>query len=127
MIGRVAFVACVACTLAGPALADLATTGAPVAMRAAPSGKAEVVQRIPRSAEIELGKCARGWCQAVWRGRPGYIQAAAVVFGASPATLSGNGMPPPVLNAAPAPVAPPAFRWTGPYVGTNFGFGNGGW
>ena len=59
--------------LVAPAVAELAMTGAPVAMRAGPSGKAGVVQRIPQSAEIELLKCARGWCHASWRGRFGYI------------------------------------------------------
>lgn len=110
-----------------PALAELAMTGGPVAMRAGPSGNAAIVERIPASAKIELGKCVRGWCRASWRNRPGYIPADAVVLGPPPATLPGNEMPPPVVYALPTYVTPPAWRWNGPYVGTNFGFGAGGW
>jgi hypothetical protein len=107
-----------------PALAELAMTGAPVAMRAAPSWKAAVVQRVPASAEIEVEKnCPRGWRQASWRNRSGYIPCGAVVLGPP---LAGAAMPPPAVFQPPSG-APPAFRWTGAYVGTNFGFGNGGW
>jgi hypothetical protein len=110
-----------------PALAELAMTSAPVAMRAAPSGKAAVVQRVPASAEIEVEKnCPRGWRQASWRNRSGYIPCGAVVLGPPPAPLAGAAMPPPAVYQPPSG-APPAFRWTGAYVGTNFGFGTGGW
>ena len=113
--------------LVAPAMAELAMTGAPVAMRAGPSGKAGVVQRIPQSAEIELLKCARGWCHASWRGRFGYIPSEAVVLGPPPATLPGEELPPPFVNVQPTYVTPPAWRWTGPYVGGSFGFGSGSW
>ncbi len=113
--------------LVAPAVAELAMTGAPVAMRAGPSGKAGVVQRIPQSAEIELLKCARGWCHASWRGRFGYIPSEAVVLGPPPATLPGDELPPPFVNVQPTYVTPPAWRWTGPYVGGSFGFGSGSW
>ena len=82
--------------LIAPASAELAMTGAPVTMRAGPTGNASVVQRIPQSAEIVLEKCARNWCRASWRGRFGYIPADAVVLGPPPATLPGDEMPPPV-------------------------------
>jgi len=127
MIGRVAFAVCLAVTLAGPALAELAMTGAPIAMRVAPSAHAQIVQRVPASAEVELGRCARGWRHASWRGRQGYIPCDAVVLGPPPATLPGNEMPPPVVNALPTYVTPPAWRWTGAYGGANFGLGSGGW
>jgi hypothetical protein len=113
--------------LVAPALAELAMTGAPVAMRAAPSGKAGVVQRIPASAEIELIRCVRGWCRASWRGRFGYIPSEAVVLGPPPATLPGDELPPPVVYASPTYVTPPAWRWTGPYVGITGSFGSGSW
>jgi len=102
-------------------------TGAPVAMRAAPSAKAHVVQRIPRSAEVEIGKCARGWCRAAWKGLPGYIPAEAVVLGPPTATPPGEEMPPPFVHVQPTWATPPVWRWTGAYVGTNFGLGSGGW
>ena len=117
----------VSIALVAPAMAELAMTGAPVTMRAGPSGKAGVVQRIPQSAEIELLKCARGWCHASWRGRFGYIPSEAVVLGPPPATLPGDELPPPFVNVQPTYVTPPAWRWTGPYVGGSFGFGSGSW
>ncbi len=127
MIGRIALGICAACAMACPALAELAMTGAPVTMRAAPSGKAAVVQHVPASAEIELSTCRRGWCQASWRHLAGYVPADAVVLGAPPATLPGEEMPPPFVHVQPTWATPPAWRWTGGYVGTDFGFGSGGW
>jgi hypothetical protein len=109
--------------LAAPASAELAMTGGPVTMRDGPSGKAAVVQRIPHRAEIELEKCTRSWCHAWWRGRFGYIPADAVVLGPPPATLPDDEMPPPVVNAL-TDAPRPAWRWTGPYVGVNGGFGS---
>jgi hypothetical protein len=113
-------------TLIAPALAELAMTGAPVAMRAGPTGRAGVVQRIPQHAEIDLEKCARNWCSASWRGRFGYVPAEAVVLGSPPTALPGDKMPPPVVNA-PKDAARPAWRWTGPYLGVNGGFGSSSW
>jgi hypothetical protein len=121
------FAAGMALALAGPSFANPAMTGAPVTMHAAPNGKSRVVQRIPANAEIDLSTCGRGWCQASWRHLSGYIPAEAVVLGPPPATAPGNEMPPPVLSATPTNVAPPTRQWTGPYVGTNFGFGSGSW
>jgi hypothetical protein len=108
-------------------MAELAMTGAPAVMRAAPNGKAGIVQRIPESAEIDVLKCALGWCHASWRGRIGYIPSDAVVLGPAPATLPGEKMPPPVVNAPPTPVTPPAWQWQGLYVGGNLGFGAPSW
>ena len=113
--------------LIAPASAELAMTGAPVTMRAGPTGNASVVQRIPQTAEIVLEKCVRNWCRASWRGRFGYIPADAVVLGPPPATLPGDEMPPPVVYASPTYITPPAWRWTGPYVGLNGGVGSGSW
>ena len=110
-----------------PASAELAMTGGTVPMRAGPSGKAAVVQRIPQRAEINLEKCAGAWCRASWRGRFGYIPAAAVVLGPPPATLPDPEMPPPVVYASPTYVTPPAWQWNGPYVGLNGGVGSGSW
>ena len=101
-------------------------TGAPVTMRAGPTGNAGVVQRIPQSAEIDVEKCVHDWCRASWRGRFGYIPAEAVVFGPPLATSPGDKMPPPVVNGS-QPRTPPAWLWTGPYIGLNGGFGSGSW
>jgi uncharacterized protein YraI len=127
MIARICLGFGVSIALVAPAIADLARTGAAVTMRAGPTGNAGVVQRIPRSAEIDLEKCVRNWCRASWRGRSGYVPAQAVVLGSSPTTLPGDEMPPPVVDASPAHVTPPAWRWTGPYIGLNGSFGSGFW
>ena len=117
----------VSIVLVAPATAELAMTGAPVTMRARPSGRAAVVQRIPQRAEIVLEKCVRSWCRASWRGRFGYLPADAVLRGPPPASLPGDEMPPPVVSASPTYIMPPAWRWTGPYVGLNGGVGSGSW
>ena len=116
----------VSMALVPPALAELAVTGAPVAMRAGPTGRAAVVQRIPQSAKIDLEKCTGNWCRASWRGRFGYVPAEAVVLGSPPTALSGDKMPPPVVNT-PTDAARPAWRWTGPYLGVNGGLGSSSW
>jgi hypothetical protein len=116
-----------ALTIAGPSFANPAMTGAPAAMRAAPSAKSPVVQRIPANARIDLLTCDRAWCRVSWRNLLGYIPAEVVVVSPPRTGWAGNEMPPPAVNAPPASVAPPAFRWTGPYVGTNFGYGSGSW
>jgi P pilus assembly chaperone PapD len=113
--------------LIAPACAELAMTGTSVTMRAGPTGKAGIVQRIPQRAEIVLEKCVHNWCRASWRGQSGYIPAGAVVLGPPPATLPGDEMPPPVVYGSPTYITPPAWRWTGPYVGLNGGFGSGSW
>jgi hypothetical protein len=109
-----------------PSFADPAMTGTPVTMRAAPSGKARVVQQIPASAEIDVSKCNRGWCYSSWRNRFGYIPAEAVE-GPPPATWPGNELPPPVVDAQPTTVAPPMRTWSGPYVGFGWGYGWSRW
>ena len=113
--------------LVSPAIAELAMTGAPVTMRAGPTGKAGIVQHIPQRAEISLQKCLRNWCRASWRGRSGYVPAEAVVLAPPLAALPGDKMPPPVGAASPTHTTPPAWRWTGPYMGVNGGFGSNSW
>ena len=126
MIARLCLGLAVSMAPVAPALAELAMTGAPVAMRAGPSSKAALVQRLPQRAEIELERCTHSWCRASWRGRFGYVPAEAVVLRSPPTGLSGDKMPPPVVNT-PTDAARPAFRWTGPYVGVNGGFGSSSW
>jgi hypothetical protein len=106
---------------AAPSFANLAMTGAPVTMHAAPSGKSRIVQHIPANAEIDVSRCSRGWCYASWRNVFGYIPAEVVVLRPPPATWPGNELPPPVVYALPTYVTPPAWRWNGAYVGGNWG------
>jgi Bacterial SH3 domain len=127
MIARICLGFGVSMALVAPAIAELAMTGAAVTMRARPTGSAGVVQRIPQRAEIDVEKCVRNWCRASRRGGSGYIPADAVVFGTPPARLPDARMPPPAVDASPTHVTPPAWRWTGPYIGLNGGFGSGSW
>jgi hypothetical protein len=117
----------VSLALVSPAIAELAMTGSPVTMRVGPTGNAGIVQRIPQRAEISLEKCVRNWCRASWRGRFGYIPEEAVVLKPPPTTLPGDEMPPPVVYASPTYVTPPAWQWTGPYIGVHGGFGSSSW
>jgi hypothetical protein len=121
MIRRIAFGAFAIVAATPLALAELAMTGVPVAMRAAPSGKAQIVQRIPASAEIEVAECDRGWCQAWWRQIPGYIPADAVVLGPPPATLPGDETPPPIVYLLPTFITPPVWQWMSPEAWARFG------
>jgi hypothetical protein len=131
MIGRLFLGFAVSLALVAPAMAELAMTGAPATMRAGPTRKAAVVQRIPANAEIEVetcrGHCRSGWRRASWRGRFGYIPAEAIVLGPPPATLPGDEMPPPFVSVQPTFVTPPVWRWTGAYVGGSWGFGSSPW
>jgi hypothetical protein len=113
--------------LVSPAIAELAMTGAPVTMRAAPTGNAGVVERIPQSVEIDVEQCVRAWCRASWHSRFGYVPAQAVVLRSPLATLPRDKMPPPVVNGPSTDATPPARLWTGPYIGLNGGFGSGSW
>ncbi len=121
-LGLGAFIA-----LVSPAIAELAVTSAAVTMRAAPTGNAGVVQRIPQSAEIDVEKCARAWCRVSRRGRVGYVPAQAVVLRSPLTTSPGDKMPPPFVNGPSTDATPSARLWTGPYIGLNGGFGSGSW
>ena len=123
MIGRLCLGFVVSLALIAPAVAELAITGAPVTMRTEPTGKARVVQQIPRSAEIDVMKCARSWCRASWRGRFGYVPAVAVVLGPAP----GGAMPPPFVNGRPTEITRPTWQWQGFYLGGNLGLGSSPW
>ncbi len=127
MIGRFCLGLALSIAPTAPALAELAMTGTPVAMRVGPSGKSGVVQHIPQTAEIALLKCARGWCRVSWRGRFGYIPEEAVVLGPPPATLPADEMPPPFVYVQPTYVTPPTWRWSGAYIGVNGGVGSSSW
>lgn len=96
------------------AAADPATTGAAASMRAAPSPKARIVQRVPANAEIDVSQCSGDWCYASWRDRFGYLPAAAIA--------------PTPYPAAPAPAYGPYGAWSNAGVGPfYFGYGWSRW
>ncbi|SRR5271170_8300957 len=81
--------------LCSAARADPALTTTPSVMRAAPSVKAQVVQRVPARAEIDLSNCSQGWCYVSWRNMFGYLPATAV--SAQPFGPPDYAPPPPAI------------------------------
>jgi hypothetical protein len=75
-------------------------------MRAAPSGKARVVQNVPARAEIDLSNCSKYWCYASWRDVFGYLPVSVVTGRSAEA-------PPPEALGPPPPVV---VGW-GPFYG----------
>jgi hypothetical protein len=99
---------------AASAAADPATTGAAAAMRAAPSMKARIVQRVPANAEIDLNQCSGGWCYASWRDLFGYLPASAIAG--------------PPYPQGPGPAYAPRGVWSDAGVGPfYFGYGWSRW
>ena len=99
--------------LAGAASAHPAMTARDTTMRAAPSGHARVVQRIPAHAEIDVGDCGDVWCPASWRDIDGFVRVDAV--GPSDA---------PLVERGPGPYYGGPYYYGGPViVGPAFGFG----
>jgi hypothetical protein len=105
--------------VAGAASADPAMTAYGTSMRAAPSPRAQIVQRIPGHAQIDIGDCGERWCSASWRNIEGYVRVEAIDANTAPLAPA----------AAPAPAygdygygAP--YSYGGPVmVGPAFGFG----
>jgi hypothetical protein len=89
------------------AAADPALTSAASPMRAAPTGKARIVQNVPARAEIDLSNCSKYWCYASWRN----------VFGYLPVSVM-SGRPPggPPIGPPPPPVVVAPWGW-GPFYG----------
>ncbi len=111
--------------LAAPAFADPARTTAPIVMRAAPSPKARIVQRIPANAQIDLEHCAQYWCYASWRDRFGYVPANAVA--ASPYASGVPGYYGPDYDYGPGYYGPaivgPSWGWGRPFY-NGYGWGH---
>jgi|SRR5579884_4213760 hypothetical protein len=107
---------CLSIAWGASAAADPATTSEAIAMRAAPSAKARLVQRVPANAEIDLNHCSGDWCYASWRDRFGYLPVAAIASPAYPAPPA-YGPPPPAYGA-----------WSGGGFGPfYYGYGWSGW
>ena len=81
--------------LCSAARADPALTTTPSVMRAAPSVKAQVVQRVPARAEIDLSNCSQDWCYVSWRNLFGYLPA--TVVSALPYGPPDSASPPPAI------------------------------
>ena len=95
---------------AASAAADPAVTSATAIMREAPSATAQIVQRVPANAEVDISHCSGAWCYASWRDRFGYLPATAI---------AGPAYPP-----APPPAYAPYGAWSGGAVGPfSYGYG----
>ena len=94
--------------LAGAASAHPAMTVYDTTMRAAPSGHARVVQRIPAHAEIDVGDCGDVWCPAAWRDIDGFVRVDAVGPRDAPALGAGADRGPVTSPVRPGPAVPRA-------------------
>ena len=110
--------------LAAPARANPALTVVPATMRAAASRHAPVVQAVPANAEIDIQGCGPRWCYGSWRGLSGYLPTFAVQgappVAAPPPAFGFAPPPPPIVTPGPILISPPAYRWSGAYVGLGF-------
>jgi len=113
----------IALIAATPAFAEPAMTETPSVMRRAPLAAAHAVQRVPAHAQIDLGSCAAGWCEASWRDRAGYLPARAIsgppadFSTTSPVVAGGRS-----VGIGAPPVEGGGVTWSGPYVGANWGW-----
>ena len=75
-------------------------TGAPVAMRAAPAGNAQIVQRIPANAEIELSRLLARLVPGLLAEPVRLCSCGRGRSGPAAGDVAGDEMPPPVVNRA---------------------------
>ena len=73
-----ALLAAALCLDAASASARPAMTTDDTTMRAAPSGRAQVVQAIPGHAQIDVSDCGEVWCAASWRDLDGFVRVDAI-------------------------------------------------
>ena len=85
--------------LSGAAVAHPAMTAYDTAMRAAPSGKARIVQHIPGNAEIDVIECGDVWCSASWRDINGFVKVDAIGPDDAPPVERPHYYGPPVVVA----------------------------
>ncbi|QGM45859.1 hypothetical protein [Methylocystis heyeri] len=60
------------------------------AMRTHPSPRAAVVGVIPPNATFDMERCVRGWCEAAYAGRVGFVYTPVIVSG-GPGAATGFG------------------------------------
>jgi hypothetical protein len=66
---------------AGSAFAFDAMVSAPTALRTHASRRAAVIEVVPARAVIDMARCSRGWCEAAYAGRMGYVYTPVLVSG----------------------------------------------
>ena len=70
---------------AGAALAVLGKTNTDVALRTAPSARAELILNLPEGTLVNVGRCSHSWCGVSWNKFSGYVRASALQFQSTPA------------------------------------------
>jgi len=106
----------------------IATT-AETNLRKSASTDSPVLTIIPKGATVEIGKCSKGWCEASFESRDGFVIARNV--GLAPARRAGGAQVygEQIVDAGPPAFPPPIYYgFHGPY----WGFGQvyqyyGGW
>jgi uncharacterized protein YraI len=114
-----------ACALAKP----IATT-AETNLRKSPGTDSPVLTIIPKGATVEVGKCSKGWCEASFESRDGFVIARNV--GRAPTRRAGSAQvydEEMVDTVGPPAYAPPIYYgFHGPYWGYGSYYGYyGGW
>ena len=115
---RITVAVCALGAFCGSALADPAQTVLDATMRAAPSARARVVQRVPANAAIDLSSCTERWCYVSWRNLFGYLPVEAIE--ASP-------YPPPRAYGGAVVVGTPNVWGPGYYYGGGWGWRGRRW
>jgi uncharacterized protein YraI len=109
----------------------IATTGE-TNLRKGPGTDSEVVALIPKGATVEVGKCTRGWCEASFDGKDGYVIGRNIGMGPRPAPR-GRAMGAVQVYAEGAPVyvgavyVPPPYYRPYPYYGYPYGWAYRRW
>ena len=70
---------------AGAALAVLGKTNTDVALRTAPSARAELIHSLPEGTLVNVGRCSHSWCGVSWNKFGGHARASALQFQSTPA------------------------------------------
>ena len=70
----------------GTACAAMGKTTTDVALRSAPSAKAELIVNLSQGTLVGVGSCSHGWCGVSWNRYGGYVRESALQFQSTPAS-----------------------------------------
>ena len=107
----------------GTAFAMIGKTTTDVALRTAPTARAELILNLPEGTLVNVGRCSRGWCGVTWNKYGGYVRASALQFQNTPAAgpPAIPVFPPYPYKAGHYPTAD-AYYDLPPYAATNPSF-----
>jgi hypothetical protein len=75
---------------AGGALAREGTTTTDLALRAAPSANTELLLTVPAGSRVNVGTCARGWCEVAWKSQAGFARQSGLAISAQRRQVNGH-------------------------------------